>query len=147
MKKTGRKTYRIFSIITVIAIMLLIFLLSAQNAEQSTETSSFVVGLLARIFKNNPPHDLIRTAAHFSEYALLAFLISNALHAYKVRLFPLFAPIISWGYAWTDEVHQIFVPGRAFQLFDLAVDLGGIILGTLVFTVIIAILKKCIKGM
>ncbi len=141
----GRKIYRIFSILAVVALMVIIFLLSAQDSKESTQTSGFVVDLLNRIFKNEIPHDLIRTAAHFSEYAVLAFFVNNALYAYQVRLIPLFATLISWGYAWTDEIHQIFVDGRAFQLFDLAVDLCGIILGTLLFTILIAIIKKLVK--
>jgi VanZ family protein len=125
--------------------MVIIFLLSAQDAKESSQTSGFVVSILSLIFKNEIPHDLIRTLAHFSEYAVLAFFVSNALYAYKARRIPLFAPIISWGYAWTDEIHQIFVDGRAFQLFDLAVDLGGIILGTITFTLLIKVIKKLLK--
>lgn len=32
-------------------------------------------------------------------------------------------------YALSDEIHQIFVPGRTFQLEDLALDLLGALAG------------------
>ncbi len=34
-------------------------------------------------------------------------------------------------YALLDEAHQLFVPGRTFQLFDLALDVSGAFLGGL----------------
>ncbi len=142
MVTTGRKIYRIFSVIAVTAIMITIFILSAQNSEESTETSGFFVELLSFIFRKDVSHDLIRTAAHFCEYAGLGFFMSNALYSFKAHLTPVIAVLLSWGYAWTDEIHQIFVDGRAFQLFDLAVDLGGVILGTLVFAILISLINK-----
>ena len=45
MITTGRKIYRIFSVIAVAAIMIAIFILSAQDSEESTETSGFMYWL------------------------------------------------------------------------------------------------------
>ena len=145
MITTGRKIYRIFSVIAVAAIMITIFILSAQDSEESTETSGFFVELLKFIFRKDISHSLVRTAAHFCEYAGLGFFMCNVLYSFKDRLKPVVSALFSWGYAWTDEIHQIFVDGRAFQLSDLAVDLGGVILGTLVFTIIIKIINKIIN--
>jgi len=39
-------------------------------------------------------------------------------------------------YALFDEIHQMFVPGRAFQLFDLSLDAVGIILGLGIFLIL-----------
>jgi len=41
----------------------------------------------------------------------------------------LIAVLLSMLYALSDETHQLFVPGRAFQVVDLVVDLGGILTG------------------
>jgi VanZ family protein len=38
--------------------------------------------------------------------------------------------LITVAYAATDEVHQMFVPGRTADVFDLVADAGGAILGT-----------------
>ena len=37
-------------------------------------------------------------------------------------------------YALSDEIHQIPVPGRTFELLDLAIDFTGIVLGILVIS-------------
>ena len=37
--------------------------------------------------------------------------------------------LITVAYAATDEVHQMFVPGRTADVFDLLADAGGAILG------------------
>ena len=39
------------------------------------------------------------------------------------------AVLLCLGYALLDEIHQHFVPGRAFQLADLGLDLLGSTLG------------------
>ena len=36
------------------------------------------------------------------------------------------AAALSFGYAISDELHQHFIPGRTFQLIDLAGDVAGI---------------------
>ena len=39
----------------------------------------------------------------------------------------LIAGAVSLGYALSDELHQYFVPGRAFELIDLGVDGIGVV--------------------
>ena len=66
---------------------------------------------------------------HLVEYGILGFLFYRALRVSKLasRVFFL-AIIFSILYALSDEVHQLFVPGRKFDLWDLAADSLGIIL-------------------
>jgi VanZ family protein len=40
------------------------------------------------------------------------------------------AMAIAVGYAVTDEVHQMFVPGRSAEMYDLLADAAGAITGT-----------------
>jgi VanZ family protein len=40
------------------------------------------------------------------------------------------AMAIAVGYAVTDELHQMFVPGRSAQLTDLLADAIGVVVGT-----------------
>ena len=42
------------------------------------------------------------------------------------------AMVITVAYAATDEVHQMFVPGRSAEMYDLLADAGGAIVGTVV---------------
>jgi VanZ family protein len=43
------------------------------------------------------------------------------------------AILITVGYAVTDEVHQMFVPGRSAEIYDLLADAGGAITGAVVW--------------
>ncbi len=40
-------------------------------------------------------------------------------------------------YAATDEIHQLYVPGRDFSIFDFAADAAGVFLGVYLFSKII----------
>ena len=136
-----RKIYIAVSAVLLVAVMVTIFLLSAENGEQSSNTRGTFVKITF-ILGFTPPEDVVRTLGHFCEFAALGFLSANMLFAYKEKLKPVLTALLSLGYAVTDEIHQIFVPERACQLSDLAVDFGGIILGTIVFSVIYLIIKR-----
>lgn len=64
--------------------------------------------------------------AHILEYAILALLFYRAW----VWRSPLkFTLLGAFAYALSDEIHQLFVPGRASQIPDLLLDLLGILIG------------------
>ena len=73
---------------------------------------------------------------HFVEYAILAFLLMRAL----TMTFPpttnisLLTIVLAMVFALSDEIHQIFVPGRAFQVVDLVIDLLGVLFGVFLYT-------------
>jgi VanZ family protein len=64
--------------------------------------------------------------AHFVLYFFLFYAFYKATKNIKFSMF------ISFLYGVTDELHQLFVPGRAFQLIDLAVDFLGILLAAII---------------
>ena len=136
------KAHRIASVILLAAIMVTIFCLSAQSATDSSEVSGSVVSWLYELLKIDLPDGTVRTIAHCCEFAALGFSMINAIRSFKSRFNPVISVILSFGYAFTDEVHQLFVPGRAFQLTDLVVDLIGIILGTIAFLILIKLINK-----
>jgi VanZ family protein len=82
--------------------------------------------------------EVVGIAGHFLEYAILAALTLRALSRSvdppeaRRRAFTM-ALAITLAYALSDEIHQLFVPGRAFQLFDLAVDTAGALVGLTLF--------------
>lgn len=141
-----RKIYIGVSAAIVLMIMVAIFFLSAQDGEESTGTSGWFMSLLVFVFGKAPEMEIIRTAAHFSEYAGLGFFVCNLVFSVKNKVKPILCMILSWGYAWSDEIHQIFVPGRAFQLTDLLVDLSGVLLGTTAFGCLIFIICQIKKS-
>ena len=72
-------------------------------------------------------------AVHFAEYAVLGFLVARALRLTapgrpRRRSFAI-AVALAAAYGLTDEVHQLFVPERAFEWGDLAADAAGAALG------------------
>ncbi len=140
-----RSLYIIFSALSVVAVMAIIFYLSSQNGEESTNTSNWLMDLIISIVGKAPDPNILRTLAHFCEFAGLGFLMNNLIFAIQDKLKPLVCVFYSWCYAWTDEIHQIFVPERAFQLIDLTVDLGGVILGTAVFCGLFFLINKLKK--
>ncbi len=142
MKFAGSKIYRTFSILAVIAVMVIIFILSAENGKESAETSSWVIDFLSLFFKGDLAQEVIRTFAHFSEYAVLGLLMYNVTYSFKVKLAPVVSSILSLIYALSDEIHQYFVPERACQLSDLAVDFGGILMGTAVIFLLFGLIEK-----
>lgn len=137
----GRKIYITISAVSLLAVLITIFVLSAQNGQESSSTSGWVVEFLTAVFGTMPDENTIRTLAHFCEFAGLGFLMCNFLFALKDKLKPIHSIIFSSGYALTDEIHQIFVPGRACQFTDWFVDFCGIALGVAVFCIIILIIK------
>lgn len=77
--------------------------------------------------------EIIGRFLHVGEYIVLSVLVSRmVLWGNPIR--KIHPPVIfgfSGLYALSDEFHQLFVPGRAFQLSDLLLDSIGIILGFL----------------
>ena len=137
----GRKIYISLSATALIAVLITIFFLSAQNGEESSSTSGFFTKLIEAVIGQPANESIIRTLAHFCEFAGLGFLMSNFIFSLKDKLKPILSILLSCAYAITDEIHQIFVPDRACQLSDFAVDTAGIILGVVSFCVLI--LLKC----
>jgi VanZ family protein len=75
-------------------------------------------------------HTVIRKTAHFLEFGILGLLLVNWLKRLeKIKETYLHiagaAFLFSAAYAATDEVHQLFVPGRAFSLWDILIDSAG----------------------
>ena len=71
---------------------------------------------------------------HAVEYGILSFLLIRALRGTQIKLAKssliITAVVIATLYAATDEFHQMFVPGRYPDIFDLLSDfVGALIVG------------------
>lgn len=136
-----RKIYISVSWILVIICMGIIFSLSAQNGEESTELShSFVMAFFERLGLTIN-EGFLRNCAHCLEFMGLSVLIFNAVYAtFEAKLTPIIAFAGTVLYAITDEIHQIFVPDRAFQLSDILVDSTGALIGVIASLIILKII-------
>jgi VanZ family protein len=91
-------------------------------------------------------NNLLRKSAHLTEYAVLAVFLYNALkpvgNPYWSRKAAFWALLASGSYSITDEFHQLFVAGRHASLFDCLMDTAGAILGLLVLSKAIVMLRR-----
>ena len=87
---------------------------------------------------------IARKAAHFTLYAVLGVLSFLSVISYR-NLKYRFRLLISAGicllYAASDELHQIFVPGRSGEIRDICIDFCG----SLLAITVLALLSRCIK--
>ncbi len=126
----SRKIYVIISWILVAVCMGIIFFLSAQNGEESSDLSESFVDKILQLLKITVDEGTLRTFAHMLEFMGLSVLIFNAIYAtWEEKITPLIAFAGTVFYAITDEIHQIFVPERAFQISDILVDSTGALIG------------------
>jgi len=75
--------------------------------------------------------NLIWALSHIFIYAVLSFLVARSLNHYRyfnAQVFQL-AFAITLLYGISDEIHQHFVPGRGFQLYDILMDGLGALVG------------------
>jgi VanZ family protein len=114
--------------------MLLIFLFSTGGMSASN-TSRIIRPLLLWLFPEiseerlNLAHFIVRKAAHFSEYAVLALLAARAFKDSSRELLRRRWLIASFAlvvvYALSDEYHQTFVPSRTGSIYDSFIDMSG----------------------
>ena len=62
---------------------------------------------------------------HFTEYFILSLLLLRMFNVYKFKNGLLLSILISILYGLTDEIHQLVVPYRAFEIKDLIIDSLG----------------------
>ncbi len=121
--------------------MALIFFLSAQVAEQSDQLSTGITEKIVAIIENVIPNaglvaetmnHVVRKNAHFFSYLMLGVLTANALRSSGMRGFKGVAAAfaICAIYAASDEIHQLFVPGRSGQFTDVLIDSAGALIGS-----------------
>lgn len=112
------------------------FVLFASSANFSaSNTSRIIRPLLLWLFPGiaessiQQVHFLVRKAAHFSEYAILALLTARAvrtsrLAALKRSWWPASFVFVA-AVALVDEYHQSFLPSRTGTIYDSLLDMTG----------------------
>ncbi len=124
------KTWKVVFSIVILILMVTIFILSAQPAEKSNALSKSVTENILKDPTEQAVKDwneTVRKTAHFSLYLLLGmavagFCLCDPMTGWKRWLIPL---LFCLCYAISDEIHQIFVPGRGCELSDILIDFAG----------------------
>lgn len=74
---------------------------------------------------------IARKAAHFSEFAAATLLLYATLRSFVPRWRPwrcgALSGLVCVAYAFLDEFHQVFVPGRTPSLKDVFIDSCGVV--------------------
>jgi VanZ family protein len=78
--------------------------------------------------------------AHFSEYAVFGILVVRAFYAYRVppKRAVTVGILICAVYGATDEVHQLFTPGRSSEVWDFVADALGSTAGGLLWYAVVS---------
>ena len=116
----------------VIGWMILIFCFSSQPGNESNKNNEFVayifnlLGINLNSVLGELTNFIIRKAAHFTEYFILAWLVFNAVKDdSSINKDIIISVLVVFLYACTDEFHQSFVPGRACMFRDVLIDTSG----------------------
>lgn len=161
------KKWRLVCLVLTIVWMVFIFSMSDRNASESTKLSRSVGYRVCQIFvpgyenwseqKQDKLAEQIdypvRKCAHAAEYAILGVLLAGTLLGGPVlkRYKTAGQYAICWGigvlYAASDEIHQLFVPGRSGMVRDVMIDGFGVFVGLCVVYVVRCVFKKisCIQ--
>lgn len=115
-----------------------IFFMSANTGDDLSDGDGLVARvrallMAAQVALVGSGADLVSPLAHFCEYAVFGFLLQNALGcSAPARRAVVLAIVVASAYGVTDELHQLFVPGRACDPVDWLVDTVGAALGALI---------------
>lgn len=127
------------SIIFTLAWMAIIFTMSSFNSIESANQSNYIVNIISNVLNINNIELLnliIRKLAHFTEYLILGVLVINMFTKNNAKKYYLLSILLCIIYAISDEIHQLFVPGRACQIKDILIDSIGSITGIYLYKLI-----------
>ena len=158
--RSKMSSYQFIFMILTIAVMVIIFMFSSQNAEESSESSELLTKAAIKIIDNNyasrsPERQqeiwsqasfIVRKLAHFTVYTALGFCASMTVGKRKLfSLKSLFVIVFGFLYAFSDEIHQTFSEGRSCEFRDMMIDTSGVTLGTFLSITFIFIISKLYK--
>lgn len=144
-----KKILRILCVCATCLYVIFIFSNSLDSAARSSEKSGAVTAVLQAILNVFLPdaivsESFVRTAAHFAEFAVLGLLLIVCIRIYTAKYIHniFIALFTSLAVAVTDELIQLFSPGRACELIDVVVDFSGAVSGMFVCIIIIYLAGK-----
>lgn len=124
---------RIIYFILVVIWMISIFCFSHQNGIKSRHTSDIITNKIAQgVVEDKDTIEeakfnisfIIRKSAHFIAYFVGGILIFEFINTFSIKIKYTILLTIIFGllYAISDEVHQLFIDGRAAQIRDVVID-------------------------
>lgn len=150
MEREKIQRWRNLAGVLALVWMCIIFAFSAQTKEESSVVSEGLsyrmvnsTGFLFHLHLDEEQlreiaasiETFVRKGAHMTEYAILAILLFIWLGRWEMSWLcrSYMAVIIAALYACSDEIHQLFVAGRAGRVTDVMIDSAGALLGLALF--------------
>ena len=154
----ARKVLTVISLILLAAVYCMIFALSADHGEESSNISQRVTAWFWHMYYSlfagegngevvvvavNNTEEIVRKIAHFMEYMAVGFLSYTIAAMWSVKLRKWFLIVFSQLVvsAALDEWHQYFVPGRYASVKDVLIDTAGGVTGAAI-VLFFVILKR-----
>ena len=143
--------------IILLTTFFVIFGFSNQDGQTSGGTSRKVARKIVEIFPdtNNKSEQekenivenmqpVIRKLAHFSIYTLAGISMMTFMETYSIstRKKVIISLIVGALYATSDEIHQLFIPGRTAAVTDVLIDTFGVAVGILIVRGIVNSITK-----
>ena len=146
-KKNTEPNY--WYIIPAIMWMAFIFYMSSKTGDGSSAVSNpitdFIVELFQRARNDTAPvvdrmtgvvEVMVRKGAHMAEYGILIALVILAVKKVSVKMSAvgtnIWSAVITFAYACSDEIHQLFVADRAGRGTDVLIDMCGAVITLLI---------------
>ena len=152
----NRTVIRMILLLLTAANLAFIFVMSAEDAERSSNTSKSVgysiAGAINEDFEKMPEpekktyvesiDDKVRKSAHILEFAALGALLYADIYVFGISGLPGAGLSVAAGAAFAafDEIHQLFVEGRGAQLTDILIDTAGAAAGCAVSFLVIKLI-------
>lgn len=157
MKK--KNILRGVSIILVAVWMILVFVLSHQVSDDSSNTSGNTIRWIIKLLDRDITKEkleikvellqpVVRKLAHFTLYMVGGVLIVIMFLQFKesIQQTKLLSFLLGTIYAVTDEIHQIFVPGRSGEIGDVIIDSSGVLTGVIIISLLMYVKGKIKNG-
>lgn len=155
-----KKVITVIAVCLLIAVYIMIFLFSADDAAESSSLSVAVTRKLMNLYyhffsgNNNAvltvpvvtddAEAIVRKMAHFTEYMAVGFLSFGIAVMWLQRIKAGIVAVTLQVFlsAGLDEIHQYFVPGRYASFRDVLIDTAGGIAGIMIVFLMYKIRKR-----
>lgn len=155
-----KKVITVIAVCLLIAVYIMIFLFSADDAAESSSLSVAVTRKLMNLYyhffsgNNNAvltlpvvtddAEAIVRKMAHFTEYMAVGFLSFGIAVIWMQRIKAGIVAVTLQVFlsAGLDEIHQYFVPGRYASFRDVLIDTAGGIAGIMIVFLMYKIRKR-----
>lgn len=155
-----KKVITVIAVCLLIAVYIMIFLFSADDAAESSSLSVAVTRKLMNLYyhffsgNNNAvltvpvvtddAEAIVRKMAHFTEYMAVGFLSFGiaVMWMQRIKVGIVAVTLQVFLSAGLDEIHQYFVPGRYASFRDVLIDTAGGIAGIMIVFLMYKIRKR-----